>query len=156
MVGADAGADIEQRIFGDAELGELRLGLDLGLAERRALRLGDVLGLGLAGAELHGGIAVAVRLAAADDLQLLELEDGDGHVPAVRLKQAGHADFPCDHASAHDQTPKQRHTGNPGCMQPMKYACPAWANAPRDAERRGRSRSRCSAVSPCVPALRPA
>ena len=68
MIGADVRADVEQRIVGDAEFGDLRLGLDLGLAERDALRLGDVLGLRLARAELDGGVAVAVRFAAADDL----------------------------------------------------------------------------------------
>ena len=69
MVGADVGADVEQRVLGDAEFDDPRLGLDLGLAERAALRLGDVLRLGRAGAELDGGVAVAVRFAAADDLQ---------------------------------------------------------------------------------------
>ena len=69
MVGGDLRADVEQRILVDAELGDLRLGLHLGLAEMAALRLGDVLRLGRAGAELDGDIAVAAVLAAGDDLQ---------------------------------------------------------------------------------------
>ena len=32
----DLGADLDQRVLGDAELGELRLGLDLGLGEMAA------------------------------------------------------------------------------------------------------------------------
>ena len=52
MVGGKLGADVEQRILVDAELDQLRLGLDLGLAEMAALRLGEVLGLGRADAEL--------------------------------------------------------------------------------------------------------
>src|SRR5438309_510995 len=102
MVGADVCADVKQGIVSNAELDHLRFGLDLGLAEGDALRLGDVLGLRRAGAELDGSVAVAVLLAAADDLQLVQLQDGDGHVPTVRLKQAGHSDLLRDHAGAHD------------------------------------------------------
>ena len=90
MVGGDRRADVEESILGDAEFDDPSLGLDLGLAERAALRLGDILRLGLAGAELDGGVAVAIRLAAADDLDIFKLENGDGHVAPVRLEQAGH------------------------------------------------------------------
>src|SRR5690348_6986194 len=131
VIGADMRAHVEQGILGDAELGDLYLRLDLGLAERGALRLGDVLCLGLAGAKLDGGVAVAVRLAAADDLQLFQLQNGDGHVPTVRLEQARHSDLLRDHAGAHDQTPPQRHPNHLGCVQPNQFfACPAWASAP--------------------------
>ena len=102
MVRADRRADVEERILGDAELDHSNLGLDLGLAERHALRLGDILGLGRAGAQLDGGVTVAIPLAAADDLDVLQLKNGDGHVTTVRLKQAGHPHLLCDHASAHD------------------------------------------------------
>ena len=105
MVGGDLGADVEQRVLVDAELDDLRLGLHLGLAEMAALRLGKVLRLGRAGAELDGVIAVAALLAAGDDLQIVERQDGDGHVAAVVLEQAGHPHFLRDHAGAHDQTP---------------------------------------------------
>src|SRR6185312_2755430 len=92
MLRADARPDVEQSVLVDAELDDLGLGLDLGLAESAALRLGDVLGLGLARAELDGGITVAVLFTPADDLQLFQLQDGDRHVPTVRLEQAGHSD----------------------------------------------------------------
>ena len=70
MIGADRRADVEKRVLGDAEFDDPCLGLDFGLAERDALRLGDILRLRLAGAELDGGVAVAILLAAADDLKL--------------------------------------------------------------------------------------
>src|SRR4029453_16515705 len=54
MIRADRHANIEERILGDTEFDHLGLGLDLGLAERGALRLGDVLRLGRAGAQLAG------------------------------------------------------------------------------------------------------
>ena len=103
VVRADQRADIEQPVFIDAEFGNLGLGLDFGLAEGGALRLGDVLRLGLTRAELDCGVAVPVLFAAADDLQLFQLQDGNRHVPTVRLKQAGHSDLLRDHAGAHDQ-----------------------------------------------------
>ena len=98
----DLRADVDQRILGDAELGDIGLGLDLGLAEVAALRLGDVLRLLGARAELERDIAVAVRLAARDDLHALERQDGDRHVAAVLLEQAGHPHLLRDHAGAHD------------------------------------------------------
>jgi hypothetical protein len=64
VIGADRRADVEERILGDAELGDACLGLDFGLAEGAALRLGDILRLGRAGAELNGGIAITIGLAA--------------------------------------------------------------------------------------------
>src|SRR3954470_22462575 len=102
MIRADGRAEVEERIFGDAELGDLRLGLDLGLAEGDALRLGVVLGFRLARPELDGGIAVTVLFTTADDLHLFQLQDGYGHMPTVRLEQAGHSDLLRDHAGAHD------------------------------------------------------
>src|SRR6185295_14807174 len=68
MVGADRRTNVEQAVLIDAEFRDADLGLDLGLAERGALGLGDVLGLRLARAELDGGVAVLVHLATADDL----------------------------------------------------------------------------------------
>ena len=103
MVGADVRANVEQGVLGDAELDDASLGLDLGFAEGGALRLCDILRLGLAGAKLDGGVAVTVHLAAADDLHVIQLQDGDGHMPAVRLEEAGHSNLLCDHAGAHDQ-----------------------------------------------------
>src|SRR5204862_288069 len=54
----DLGADIDERVLGDAKLGELCLGFDLGLREMAALRLRDILDLGGADTELQRGIAV--------------------------------------------------------------------------------------------------
>jgi hypothetical protein len=45
MLGTDACADVEQRVFGDAEFDDPSFRLDLGLAERNALRLGEILRL---------------------------------------------------------------------------------------------------------------
>ena len=122
MVSADVRANIEQCVFGNAEFGNLRLWLDFSLAEGSALRLGDILRLRLAGAELDGGVAVTIHFTTADDLHLVQLQDGNRHVPTVRLEQAGHSDLLRDHAGAHDQTPPQRHTGRfPGACSPTKY-----------------------------------
>jgi hypothetical protein len=52
--------------------------------------------------QLDGAVTVAVSLAAADDLHVVQLQDGNGHVPTVRLEQAGHSDLLRDHAGAHD------------------------------------------------------
>jgi len=100
---ADARADVQESVFGDAEFDDLRLGLDFGLAEGDALRLGDILRLRSACSKLDGGIAVPVHFAAADDLNLVQLENGNRHVPTVRLEKARHSDLLRDHASAHDQ-----------------------------------------------------
>src|SRR6185312_1882628 len=144
MLRADERPDVEQSVLVDAELDDLGLGLDLGLAESAALRLGDVLGLRLARAELDGGITVAVLFTPADNLQLLQLQDGNRHVPTVRLEQAGHSDLLRDHAGAHDQnSSSEAHGKMPGAWRdpievllqwepkPIQmFACPAWASAP--------------------------
>src|SRR4051795_3420489 len=122
VIGADMCAHVEQRIVGDAEFDDPNFRLDLGLAEGDALRLGDVLCLRLASAELNCGIAVAVRLTAADDLQVVQLQDGNRHVPAVRLKQTGHSDLLRDHAGAHDPDSSNRGTRTiSGACSPTKY-----------------------------------
>ena len=105
MVGGKLRAHVEQAVFVHAELDDLRLRLHLGLAEMAALRLVEVLGLGRARAELDGGIAVTLLLAAGDNLQIFERQNGDGHVAAVVLEQAGHPHFLRDHAGAHDLAP---------------------------------------------------
>ena len=148
MVGAERRPDVEQRILGDPELGDLGFGLDLGLAERGALRFGDILRLRLAGAELEAGITVAIRLAAADDLDVVHLQDGHGHVPAVRLEQAGHSHFLRDHAGAHDQNSSHRGTRTiSGACSPSIIACPAWASASQGSGGDA-ARSQPPAVSP--------
>src|SRR3546814_20903327 len=101
MVGRQLGADVDRRVVGDAEFDELRLEFDLGLAIGAALRLGDILRLRRSGAQLDGHIAVAFLIANRDDLAAFETQDGDGPVPAIVLKQAGHTHFLRDHARAH-------------------------------------------------------
>ena len=102
VVGRELSADVERRVVGDAEFDELRLGLNLGLAIGTTLRLGDILRLRRAGTQLDGHIAVAFLIAHGDDLTAFEAQDGDGHVAAIILKQAGHPHFLRDHASPHD------------------------------------------------------
>src|SRR3954453_19272233 len=122
VIGADVRADVEQSIVGDAELDDPYFRLDLGLAEGDALRLGNVLRLRLASAKLHGGIAVAVRFTAADDLHVVQLQDGNRHGPTVRLEQAGPSDLLRDHAGAHDPNSSNRGTRPfPGACSPSKY-----------------------------------
>ena len=98
MVGGDLGADRDQLVLGDAELGELHLRLDIGDREAAALGLGDVLDLGAADAELKRGVAVLLLRAMRDDLAALDLEDGDRHVIARIGEDAGHAQLLCDDA----------------------------------------------------------
>src|SRR3546814_7789792 len=86
MVGGDFGSDVEERVLGDPEFGYARLRLHLGLAEMTALRLAEVLGLGRAGADLDGDIAVATGLTARDDLNIVECQEGDRHEAAVLLE----------------------------------------------------------------------
>ena len=57
----------------DAELGDLALRLDLGDGEMAALGLRDVLDLGLADAELEGGVAVLLLRAVGDHLAVVHL-----------------------------------------------------------------------------------
>ena len=74
----------------------------IGLAEVAALRLGDILGLGATSAKLDGSVAVLVCFATRDDLQPIQLKNGNRHVPTIVLEQAGHPHLLRDHASAHD------------------------------------------------------
>src|SRR5262247_2977458 len=80
MVGRDLGADRDQRIVADAELGDLALGLHLGNGKVPALRLRDVLDLARAGAELQRDVAVLVLGAMRDHLALGQPENRDRHV----------------------------------------------------------------------------
>ena len=91
MRGRQCGARFEQCIGVNPELGELRLGLDLRLGEMPLVRLRDVLDLCLAPSELDGGIAVLLFGAGSDNLQLVDMQNGDRHVRAVILEDPGHA-----------------------------------------------------------------
>ncbi len=72
VAGRDLGADVDQVVCGNAELDELRLRLDVGSGKVAAHRLRRVLDLGLAGAELNGGVAVLVLGALGHDLAVLQ------------------------------------------------------------------------------------
>src|SRR5258708_2237540 len=103
MVSADVRADGEKSILGHSEFSDLCLGFDLGLAELDPLGLCYILRLRLAGSELNGGIAVTIHFTTAYDPHIVQLQDGDRHMPTVRLEQTGHSDLLRDHAGAHDQ-----------------------------------------------------
>jgi hypothetical protein len=49
-------------------------------------------------AELDGIVAITVAGAMRYDLTILQRQDGNRHVAAVLLEQAGHPDFLSDHA----------------------------------------------------------
>jgi len=70
-------------------------------SEIPAHRLGDVLHLARARAELERDIAVLLRRAVSNDLAIVELEHRDRHVIARVRKDASHAELLCDHAGAH-------------------------------------------------------
>ncbi len=101
MRGADLGADLDQRILGDAKLGEPRLGLDLGLGEMAALRLRHVLDLGGADAELQRAVAVLFRGPHRHHLAIVDRQHGHRHVVAVVGKDPGHAELAGEKAGAH-------------------------------------------------------
>ena len=105
MIGGDLGADRDQRIVADAELGELALGLDLGDGEAAALGLAHVLDLAGAGTELERDVAVLLLAAMRDDLALRKTQHGDGHMLAGLGEEAGHSHLLCDHTGAHCRLP---------------------------------------------------
>src|SRR5262249_37509059 len=92
MLGPEVGPDRDEPVLGNAELGELALGLKLRLGEVTAHRLRHVLHLGLADAELKGGVAVLFFRALGDDMAIVDLEHGYRHVIALIGEDAGHAD----------------------------------------------------------------
>ena len=105
VAGHQLGADFEDGILGDAELDELLLRLDLRLGEMAAHRLGDVLHLGLAVAELHRDVLVLLFRADGDDLQIVHLQNGDGHMFPGVVEDAGHADLLGDETATHGPIP---------------------------------------------------
>ncbi len=101
MIGRDFGADIEERVLGDTEFDQARLGLNFRLGEVAALRLGDILDLRDARTELNRDITVAINFLASHDLIALKGQNRNRNVPSVLLEQTGHPDFLSDHACAH-------------------------------------------------------
>ena len=106
MVSGDFLAHVDQVVGVHAELGNLALGFDLGDGEVTAHGLARTLGLGGAGAQLDGGVAMSVSGTLSDDLQLLKLKDGHGDLLAVFHEKTGHADlFGNDSGTEHQSDP---------------------------------------------------
>ncbi len=97
----DLGSDRHERILGDAELGQLRLRFDLRGGEMAALRLGHVLDLGRADAELQRRVAVPVRRALRDDLAIIDAQHGHRNVVALVGKDPAHAELARDQTGSH-------------------------------------------------------
>ena len=101
MIGGDLGADRDQRVFGDAEFGELALGLDIGLAEIAAVGLAHIVGAARARAELQRDIAVLVLGAMGDHLALRKAQHRHRHVLTGFGEHPGHSDLLRDHSRTH-------------------------------------------------------
>ena len=96
MIRGDFSANRNELVFRHAEFSELHLRFDLRNRKATAFSLRDVLHLGAANAELHGGIAVLVLRAMSHNLAPIELEDGDRNMFTSVCEDAGHADLLCD------------------------------------------------------------
>src|SRR6202048_918032 len=101
MVGLNFGADRDQRVFRDAELGDLALGLDLGDRELAALRPRQIDGLARARTELQRDITVLLGRAVTQHLAIAQLQRAHGDMFAGLRKDPRHPDLLCDHSGAH-------------------------------------------------------
>src|ERR1700759_3697582 len=101
MVSLDFGADRDQRIFADAEFGDLALRLDLGGGELAAFGLRHVDGLAGAGAELQRDVTVLLGRTVAQHMAIAQLQHGHGDMFAGLGKDPRHPDLLCDHSGAH-------------------------------------------------------
>src|SRR5216683_6834035 len=108
VAGHQLGTDLEDGVLGDAEFDQLLLGLDLGPGEVAAHRLSDVLHLGLAVAELDCGVLVLLFRADGDNLQRINLQNGDGHMLSRVVEDAGHANLLGDETATHGPVPSSR------------------------------------------------
>ena len=100
VIGGELRTDVDQGVFGHAELGQDRLGLDLSLGETDALGVRGVLSLAGTSAELQRRIAVAGLGALSDDGAAVERKHGYRHVGAIGVEVAGHAQLLGDQACA--------------------------------------------------------
>src|SRR5580700_2848916 len=105
MIRRDLGADRDQPVVVDPELGELALGLDLGDGEVAPVGLGGALYLALAGAELQRDIAVLVLGAVSDDLAIAQAKHRHRHMLACLGEEARHPDLLCEHSGTHVSIP---------------------------------------------------
>src|SRR5260370_30133002 len=101
MVGMNFGADRDQRVFRDADLGDPALGLDLGDRELAALRLRQIDGLAGARTELQRDVTVLLGRAVTQHLAIAQLQHGHGDMLAGLRKDPRHPDLLCDHSGAH-------------------------------------------------------
>src|SRR5882672_132504 len=101
MVGLNFSANRDQRVFGDAELGDLALGLDLGDRKLAALRLRQLDGLARTRTELQRHITVLLGRAVTQHLAIAQLQHGHGDMFAGLRKDPRHPDLLCDHSGAH-------------------------------------------------------
>ena len=101
MVGLEQVAHFQQVARIDAEFRDLAAGFDFRLGELAAFRLGGVLRLGKARAELDGGIAILLLRAGGHDGAAVQLENSDRNMGSVCQKQTGHTDLLRDDACAH-------------------------------------------------------
>ena len=105
VVSGNFGADGDERVFADAELGELALGLDLGNGKMPALGLADRVRAAFAGAELERDIAVLVLGAVTNDLTIAQLQHGDRNMLAGVREHPRHPHLLCDHTGTHRNNP---------------------------------------------------
>src|SRR5262245_622427 len=107
MIGGDLGADRNELLFADPELGHLALGLDPREREVAALGLADGVGLARAGAELDGNVTVLLLGTVRDHLAVGELQHRHRHVLAAIGKDARHPDLLCDDPGTHCPDPSR-------------------------------------------------
>src|SRR3954451_11910925 len=101
MVRLDFGADRDQRVFGDAEFGDLALRLDRGFGKLAALGLGQIDGLARARTELQRDVTVLLAGAVTQHLAVAQLQHGHRDVFAGLRKDPRHPDLLCDPSGAH-------------------------------------------------------
>src|SRR5260221_2834610 len=100
MVGLNFGTDRDQRVFRDAEFGDLALGLDLGDRELAALRLGQIDGLAGARAELQRDVTVLLGRAMPQHLAIAQLQHGHRDMFAGLRKDPRNPYLLSDHSGA--------------------------------------------------------
>src|SRR6476620_42036 len=101
MIGSDFRADRDQVALLHPELRELAFRLDLGRGEMATRRLGQVLGLAHAGAQLQRHVTILLFRAVGDDLTIGKPQHRDRHMLAGLGKYASHPHFLRDYPGTH-------------------------------------------------------
>jgi len=104
MPRGDLGANRDKRVLGNAELRQFRLRLDFCGGEVAALRLGHILDLGGADAELQCDVPVPLLRALRDDLTVIDAQHCDRDMVALVGKNPAHAELPRDQTGSHSGT----------------------------------------------------